>query len=207
MRMRLLIIAAAGLALGGISAAMLVPGGIERIVGTLGGFGGAVKSVGKAQVGGPFSLVDHTGRRVSETNFRGKHMLVYFGFTYCPDVCPLGLQVMSAALDQIGDAAQRVTPVFVSVDHERDTPEQLKLYMSSFHKSFVGLTGSAEEIAAVAKAYRVYYKKVEDKKSTAGFTVDHTSIIYLMDAKGEFVTHFTHATSVDALAQALRKVL
>ncbi len=203
MRLRLVVVALLGLILGGLGAILVLPGGVDRVAALF----GAVKSVGKAQVGGPFTLTDFNGRRVTDKDFRGKHMLVYFGFTYCPDVCPQGLQVMSAALDQIGAAADKVTPIFISLDHERDTPEQMKLYLSSFHKSFVGLTGSADDIAAAAKAYRVYYKKVDDPKSTAGYTVDHTSIVYLMDPSGAFVSHFTHATNVDALAEALRKVL
>jgi len=166
-----------------------------------------VTSIGKAAVGGPFTLTDHTGRRVTDKDFRGKYMLVYFGFTFCPDVCPSGLQVISAALDELGPKADKITPIFITVDPERDTPEQLAQYVSSFHPRLIGLTGTPEEIQAVAKEYRVYYRKVKDEKSTAEYTVDHTSIIYLMNPQGEFVTHFTHATPVATMVEKLKKVL
>jgi protein SCO1/2 len=130
-----------------------------------------------------------------------------FGFTYCPDICPSGLQVISAALEQMGPKADKVVPIFISVDHERDTPEQLKLYLQSFHRRMVGLTGTAEEIAAAAKAYRVYYKKVVDEKSTAGFTYDHSALIYFMGPDGKYVTHFSHAAGPDAIAAQLAKIL
>jgi len=181
---------------------MVIPGALDRVLAPA-----QVMSVGKAAVGGPFTLTDHTGRRVTDKDFRGQYMLVYFGFTFCPDVCPSGLQAISATLDQLGPKAEKITPVFISVDPERDTPEQLALYVSSFHPRLVGLTGSPEEIQSVAKAYRVYYNKVKDEKSTAEYTIDHTSIIYLMDPKGEFVTHFTHATPVATMAEKLEKVL
>lgn len=163
-------------------------------------------SVGKALVGGPFSLVDHKGNRVTDKDFRGRYMLVLFGFTYCPDVCPSGLQVMAAALDKLGRKGEQVTPMFVSVDPERDTPAQLAQYVASFHPRLIGLTGSAEEVAAVAKAYRVYFKKVRDEKSTAAYTVDHTALIYLMGPDGAYVAHFTHATGVDAIVERLGKL-
>lgn len=186
--------------IGGLIAMAVLPGGRERL------FSG-LPTAGKALVGGPFSLVDHTGRRVTDQDFRGQYMLVYFGFTYCPDVCPSGLQVIAAALEKLGAKADRITPVFITVDPERDTPAQLAEYVKSFHPRLVGLTGTKAEIDATAKAYRVYYKKVEDEKSTAGFTFDHTSIIYLMDPSGTYVTHFSHTTDVDTLAGRLAKVL
>jgi len=200
MRSRLVILAAIAFAIGGLAAFLASPTMRERL------FPQTI-SVGQALVGGPFSLVDQTGKRVTEADFRGKYMLIMFGFTYCPDICPSGLQVMSAALQQVGPKADQIVPVFVSVDHERDTPEQLALYVKSFHPRLVGLSGTAAEIAAAAKAYRVYYKKVADEKSTAGFTYDHSALIYLMGPDGRYVTHFSHATGPDALAAGLRKVL
>lgn len=186
--------------LGGIVAMAILPGGRERL------FSG-LPSAGKALVGGPFSLVDHTGRSVTDKDFRGRYMLVYFGFTYCPDVCPSALQVIAAALQKLGPKADRIVPLFITVDPERDTPAQLADYVKSFDPRLVGLTGTPREIDAAAKAYRVYYKKVQDDKSTAGYTFDHTSMIYLMDPNGIYVTHFSHTTSVDTLAQRLAKVL
>lgn len=202
MRFRLLGLIAAGFVGGALVALAVVPGAFDWLKAPT-----QAVSVGKAAVGGPFTLTDHTGRRVTDKDFRGKYMLVYFGFTFCPDVCPSGLQVISAALDQLGPKADKITPVFISVDPERDTPEQLAQYVSSFHPRLVGLTGTPEEIQNVAKAYRVYYRKVKDEKSTAEYTVDHTSIIYLMGPDGEFIAHFSHATPVAAMAEKLEKVL
>ncbi len=202
MRLRLLALTVAGFVGGAVVGLAVVPGALDSLQAP-----SQVMSVGKATVGGPFTLTDHTGRRVTDKDFRGKYMLVYFGFTYCPDVCPSGLQVMSAALDQLGAKAEKITPMFISVDPERDTPEQLAQYVPSFHPRLIGLTGTPEEIQAVAKAYRVYYRKVKDEKSTAEYTVDHTSIIYLMGPEGEFITHFTHATPVATMVEKLEKVL
>lgn len=200
MRARLVIIAALAFVFGGLAAILALPGARDHLL-------PSATSVGQALVGGPFSLTDQNGRRVTDADFRGKYMLILFGFTYCPDICPSGLQVMSAALDQLGPKGDKVVPIFISVDHERDTPEQLKMYLDSFHKRMVGLTGSAEEIAAAAKAYRVYYKKVTDEKSTAGFTYDHSALMYLMGPDGKYVTHFSHAAGPDAIAQRLAKIL
>jgi len=200
MNLRLAAVALVALLLGGVMALAILPGPREQI-------SSALPSTGRALVGGPFTLVDHTGKTVTEKDFRGRFMLIYFGFTNCPDVCPSGLQVMSAALDKVGAKAAEVTPILITVDRERDTPEQLASYVPSFHPRLVGLTGSSEQIAAALKAYRVYAKRVDDPKSAAGFTFDHTSLIYLMDREGAYVAHFTHATSVDRIAERLAKVL
>jgi protein SCO1 len=162
---------------------------------------------GKALVGGPFSLVDHTGRRVTDKDFLGRPMLVFFGYTNCPDICPSGLQVVSAALDKLGDRAKTVQPVFVSIDPARDTPEKLAEYLKSFSPRLIGLTGSAEETAAAAKAYRVFYQKVEDEKSKDTYSMDHSAIFYLMGADGAFITHIPHTTDVDKVVAALNKSL
>ncbi len=164
-------------------------------------------TAGKALVGGPFSLTSHTGQRVTNKNFAGSYMLIYFGFTYCPDVCPSGLQVMSAAIDKLGVKGQKIVPILITVDPERDTPEQLAKYVTQFHPRLVGLTGTPEEIRDVAKAYRVYYNKVKDEKSTAGYTVDHSALFLLMDPQGNYVAHFTHGTSVDAMAKRLLEIV
>jgi protein SCO1/2 len=200
MNFRLAAVAVAAALIGGAIALVLLPGPREQIVQSL-------PSTGKALVGGPFELVDHTGKKVTDADFRGRFMLVYFGFTYCPDVCPSGLQVMSAALDQAGSKADQITPILITVDPQRDTPEQLAQYVPSFHPRLVGLTGSPDQVAAALKAYRVYAKKVEDPKSSAGYTYDHSSIIYLMDRQGNYVAHFTHATPVERIAERLKQVL
>ena len=200
MNFRLAAVALAAMIIGGLVALAVLPGPREQVSNVL-------PSTGRALVGGPFTLVDHTGKTVTDQDFRGRFMLVYFGFTHCPDVCPSGLQVMAAALDKLGAKAEQVTPILMTVDPDRDTPEQLASYVPSFHPRLVGLTGTPEQVAAALKAYRVYAKKVEDPKSAAGFTFDHTSLIYLMDRNGEYVAHFTHATSVDRIAERLEKVL
>ncbi len=200
MRARLGLIAGLAFLLGGLAALIALPGARDRLL-------PRSPSVGQALVGGVFNLTDHTGKRVSDRDFHGRYMLVMFGFTYCPDICPSGLQVMSAALDSLGSKADRIAPVFISFDHERDTPQQLALYVKSFHPRLVGLTGTAEEIATAARAYRVYYKKSQDEKSTAGFTYDHSALIYLMGPDGAYVAHFSHAAGTDAIAARLHKLL
>lgn len=157
---------------------------------------------GTADVGGPFTLTAHTGERVSDDGFRGKYMLVAFGFTSCPDVCPAQLQVMTAALDDLGPLAERIQPVFITIDPERDTVARLAEYMAHFHPRLIGLTGTQEEIASVAEAYHVWYEKVQEAGS-ADYLMDHTSITYLMDPEGEFVQHFSFGISADALGEAL----
>ena len=188
-----LIAALAGL-IGGIA---FIPGAVDRLFATR-----EPATTGRALVGGPFEMTDHNGRRVTEKDFQGRLMLVYFGFTYCPDICPAGLQVVTAALEELGTDANRIVPIFITVDPERDTPEQMKQYVSSFHKSFIGLTGSKEDVAQAAKAYRVYYRKVQDEL-LSDYTMDHTSFLYLMGADGQFITHFPHSIDPEKLAERL----
>jgi protein SCO1/2 len=134
-------------------------------------------------------------------------MLVFFGFTNCPDICPSGLQVMSAALDKVGSKAADVVPVFITLDAQRDTPGKLAQYLKSFHPRLVGLTGSAEELAAVAKAYRVYYQKIADEKTPDSYSYDHSAIFYLMGKDGVFLSPLPHTTSVNELATSLSSAL
>jgi len=191
-RTQLLLVFAAALALtlGGIAAMTLLKDAE------------VARSTGTALVGGPFTLTSQTGKRVSDADFRGQYMLVVFGYTYCPDVCPAELQVMSAALDEMGQKAERVQPVFITIDPERDTVAALKDYMTHFHPRFVALTGTPEEIAAVAKAYRVYYARAKGGGET-DYLMDHTSIIYLMGPDGAFVKHFPYGTDAKALAEGI----
>jgi len=200
--LRLALYIFAGFWFGGLAAFTLFPAARERLLPSIN-----VRSVGQALVGGPFTLTDHTGKRVTDQDFRGKLLLVFFGFTNCPDVCPTALQVMAAALDKLGPNAARITPVLISVDPAHDTPAVLATYVASFHPRLVGLTGSQAEIDAVAKAYRVYIKKVPDPKSTAGYTIDHSSIIYVIGPDGAYRSHFTHATSPDVMAERLSGLL
>lgn len=160
-------------------------------------------SVGTAAIGGAFSLTNQFGKRVSEKDFAGRYLLVFFGFTHCPDVCPAGLQVMSAALDKLGAKAGGVMPIFVTVDPARDTPEVMKAYVSAFHPRLVGLTGTEAEIQAATKTYRVYAKRVDDPGSPGGYTMDHSGFIYLMDRAGAYLTHFSHGANPDEIANRI----
>jgi protein SCO1/2 len=156
-------------------------------------------------IGGPFALTDQYGVRRTDADFRGKFMLVYFGFTYCPDVCPTDLQQMGLAVDQLGAAGELVQPIFITVDPERDTSEHLKDYVAMFHARFIALTGDAISINDAARAYRVYYAKVELAKSD--YTVDHSAFIYLMGRNGEFLGFFPPGTSAEVLAGTLRPLV
>jgi len=160
-------------------------------------------TVDKVQLGGPFTLTDQNGAKRSDAEFRGKYMLVFFGYTFCPDVCPTTLAVMSAALDKMGPAADRIVPIFISVDPARDTPEVVKAYLSAFGSRFVGLTGTEEEIANTARAYRVYVQA--NKEQGANYTVDHSGVVYLMDRSGEFLANYSLSVAPDELATDLAR--
>jgi len=156
-------------------------------------------------IGGAFALIDQNGKRRTDADFRGKFMLVYFGFTYCPDVCPTDLQQMGLAVDRLGAAGDAVQPIFITVDPERDTPEHLKDYVANFHPRFIGLTGDAPAIHEVTRVYRAYYAKVDLGKSD--YTVDHSSFIYLMGRDGEYFGFFPPGTSADILVGTLRPLV
>lgn len=161
---------------------------------------------GREPVGGSFSLTDHTGRLRTERDFQGKLMLIYFGFTYCPDICPTDLQSIGLALDELGQAADKVQPLFITVDPERDTAQHLKEYLPLFHPRLIGLTGDTSAIRAAADAYKVYYEKVSDKQGDS-YTVDHTAFIYLMGADGRYIGFFPPGTSPERIAVTLREQL
>lgn len=167
----------------------------------------SAQGTGKALIGGPFELVSHDGRTVTPADFAGKHMLVFFGFTHCPDVCPAKLNTISIALEDLGPLADRVTPIFITVDPERDTPERMAQYVSNFSADIVGLTGTPEQIKRAAKAYRVYYAKVELKNSATRYLMDHSAFTYLMDGNGEYVTHFAYGESAANMTERLRREL
>jgi protein SCO1/2 len=163
-------------------------------------------TTGEALIGGPFELVDQTGNKVTDQTYKGKLMLIYFGFTYCPDACPTALGVMSAAIEKLGTVGDRVVPILITVDPERDTPAVLKDYVSNFHPRMVGLTGTAEQIAQAAKAYRVFYQKAPG--ATPGeYLMDHTTLVYLMDENGKYITHFGPDATPDQMAKEIRKHL
>ena len=154
-------------------------------------------------VGGPFELTDHTGKPRTSSDFRGKLMLVYFGFTYCPDVCPTDLQAIGLALDKLGSDGDSVQPLFITVDPERDTKEHLAEYVRMFHPRLIGLTGSAAAIRKAADTYKVYYAKA-DGKEASDYTVDHTAFIYLMDRDGNYLGFFPPGTSADRMVEIIR---
>jgi protein SCO1/2 len=163
---------------------------------------GRVVTTGVADVGGPFHLVDHTGKTVTEQDFRGRYMLIYFGYSFCPDVCPTTLGVMAEALQKLGAESRRVVPVFITIDPERDTPKVLADYMKAFGPQFVGLTGSTQAIKDVEKKYRVYAAKRPLEKG--GYGMDHSSVLYLMGPNGKLVSFYDEAISPDDLAKELR---
>lgn len=200
MRARLIAFVIAGFLIGAIAGA-----GALLVANPQGGQ--PVQSSGAALIGGPFSLVGADGKPVTDRDFRGRYMLIFFGFTHCPDICPAELQVIAQALEQLGDKAKTVVPIFITLDPERDTPEAMANYVKSFGPNFVGLTGSPEAIAAAAKAYRVAYSKVENKDSAGDYSVDHSALVYLMDPEGRYATHFSYGLSADQMAEKLGKLL
>lgn len=194
MRMKLLLTILLAFALGGGLAFILRPAGP----------GGGT---GEAQIGGPFTLVDQTGKTVTEKDYAGRHLLVMFGFTHCPDICPTALQVMAGTLDALGTKADKIAPLFITVDPGRDTPEIMNGYVSAFHPKIQGLTGSQAQITAVTRAYRVFARRVDDAGSPDGYTMDHSAFIYLMDPSGRYVMHFRHNASPDEIASRIAPLL
>jgi cytochrome oxidase Cu insertion factor (SCO1/SenC/PrrC family) len=173
-----------------------------------GGEAPALASRGSVEIGGPFSLIDQDGKPVTDADFRGRYMLVYFGYTYCPDVCPTSLNRNIQALDLLDPAeASKIQPILISVDPARDTPAHLKEYVGYFSPRLVGLAGNDEQVAAAAKAYGVYYAKVDNPDDPEHYLVDHTSITYLIGPDGRFVQHFRHDLAPDEMAAQLRKIL
>jgi protein SCO1/2 len=200
MRTRLLVFIVAGFLIGALTAAAVLlltaPDGTRQ-----------VQSSGTALVGGPFSLIGADGKTVTDQDFRGRYMLVFFGFTHCPDICPAELQVIAEALDKLGDKAAKVVPIFITVDPVRDDPKTMEEYVKSFGPNFVGLTGSPDAIAAAAKAYRVAYTKAENTASPENYNVDHSALVYLMDTNGQYLAHFPYGTGAQEMAEKLDRFL
>lgn len=160
--------------------------------------------VGKASIGGPFQLVDGVGKTVSDTDFRGKFMIIYFGYTFCPDVCPTSLGEIAAALDMLSpEQLEKVVPIFISIDPERDTPEVVGAYVKHFHSRLLGLTGSLDAVKSVAKSYKAYFSKGESD-ADGDYPVDHTSYTYVVGPDGQFVTAYRHATPAQDMAKSLK---
>lgn len=160
---------------------------------------------GAAAIGGPFHLVDQNGRTVTDADFKGEPFLVFFGFTHCPDACPTTLLELSDVLDKLGNDADKLHVLFITIDPERDNPGALKDYLSSFNSHLVGLTGDLEAVTTVAKAYHVYFKKVP--LEGGDYTMDHTALVYLMNKDGRFVAPFSLKRSPQDAAADLRRLL
>lgn len=162
-----------------------------------------------AEIGGPFSLVNSDNKPMTDKDFLGKPMLIYFGYTMCPDVCPTSLSLMGAAMDEVEkqapEIASKIQPIFISIDPERDTPKLMGEYSKSggFAKGLIGLTGTDAQIKVAARAYKVGYRKAEAANSAANYTMDHTSLIYLVDSKGKLATFFSDGGDPQEMAQCI----
>jgi len=156
----------------------------------------------RGPIGGPFVLVDHTGKTRTDEDFRGKLLLIYFGYSYCPDVCPTDLQQISLAIKGLGTAGEAIQPLFITLDPERDTAAHLADYVPLFHPRLIGLTGSAEQIRRVALAYKVYYAKYPP--GSPDYVVDHSSFIYLIDENGKYIGFFPPGTTADRMIEIIK---
>lgn len=173
------------------------------------GQSGTVIASGTAAIGGPFTLVNTKGETVTEDVLLGKPSLIYFGFSYCPDVCPTALQKMGALQARADKQGKRLNYILITIDPERDTPESLAPYITSrgFPLGLQGFSGNQEQINTAAAAYRVYAQKAEDPGSAAEYTMDHSDIIYLMNADGTFADVFTHNDSLPEMEKRVKAAL
>jgi cytochrome oxidase Cu insertion factor (SCO1/SenC/PrrC family) len=167
----------------------------------------AITTANTIQLGGAFTLVAHTGETVSDTDFQGKYLLVFFGYTFCPDVCPTSLQEMAMTLDALGSEAAMVQPLFITIDPQRDTPEVLAEYVAAFDARIIGLTGTPEQIAAVAKAYRAYYARSDTASGGDTYLMDHSAFIYLMGPDGRFLKALSHREPAAEIVKTIRSYL
>ncbi len=194
---------------GGLSTVLLLGGGNmagnDQIIVVNKGSRPAENASSAPPVGGPFNLVDGEGKLVSNADFAGQNLLIFFGFTHCPDVCPQTLSTLSRALELIGKDINKVQPLFITVDPLRDTPDVVKAYIANFHPKLIGLTGTSRQVSAAMRAYRIYAAKMgDDLHVTSDYQVDHTSITYLMGPDGAFKTFFSLGDSPEAIASKLR---
>lgn len=165
-------------------------------------------SSGIPDIGGDYSLVNHNGKVVSRDAYLGKYVLIFFGYTFCPDICPTTLNTFSRVIDLLGQNAEKVKPVFVSIDPIRDSPEHLKSYLKHFHKNFDGLTGSIEQIEQVKKVFRIYAMKSEqDSADNKDYLMDHSSVSYLLGPDGKFITFFRYGADVDTIVSKIRELI
>ncbi len=156
-----------------------------------------------ADMRGPFDLIDHNGRRTTEADFKGEKVLLYFGYTFCPDICPTSLQDMSAALDLLGSDGEKIRPLFITVDPDRDTQAHMADYVALFHERLTGLTGPKERTDAVARSFRVYHS-IRTDIDPVDYPVDHSSYTYLLDEDWNLMLVFRHGTSPEIMAQAIK---
>jgi len=159
------------------------------------------------QMGGPFTLNDGDGHTVTDRTYRGKWMLVYFGYTFCPDVCPTTLSDIASALAKLGSRAADVAPLFITVDPERDTAPVMREYVRAFDSRIIGLTGTPAQVAAVARKYHVFYQKADNGTQGNDYLVDHSALIYVIDPSGQFAAYFSHGTTSDAIASGLKQLM
>jgi protein SCO1/2 len=162
---------------------------------------------GTAAIGGSFTLQDQKGNTVSDKDLRGKWSLVFFGFTSCPDICPMGLSAIDNTLQQLGSQASKIQPVFITLDSAHDTPEVLASYLSHFNSPWLGLTGTSIQVDAAAGAYRVYYARQDLPESELGYTINHSGYIYLMGPDGKYRAHFNHNDAPEIIAAGVQKAL
>jgi len=167
---------------------------------------GTGQDVGTVAIGGPFTLVDQDGKTVTDADFKGQLTLVYFGYTFCPDACPTALGTITAALNKLGADADKVTPIFITIDPARDTQQVMKEYAGNFHPRLRALTGTPDQVAAAAHAYRVYFAKAEGG-DPQHYLMDHSTIIYLMDRDGHYLAHFGPEATPDDIVAELKKDL
>jgi cytochrome oxidase Cu insertion factor (SCO1/SenC/PrrC family) len=162
---------------------------------------------GEALIESEFSLVNHAGKPVTDEDFEGTWQLVFFGFTSCPDVCPTMLNDVSAVLMELGNDAEKVAPLFISVDPERDTPQVMAEYVANFDPRIAGLTGSPEQIKEASQAFRAYYAKAKQEGGSDSYTMDHSAFLYLMDPEGEYASHFSPSDEPVTIAKKVRAYL
>ncbi len=159
-------------------------------------------------IGGPFSLINQNGEPVNDTDFKGRHMLIFFGYTYCPDVCPMTMTNISGAMDLLGEDAKLVQPLFITIDPLRDTPDQIKAYLEHFHKSFIGLTGTRKQVESAKKAFKIFAQKAnQDPNDAEDYLMDHSSITYLMGPDGKLEAFFSRNAESGAIVQKILEFL
>ena len=164
-------------------------------------------TLSSAKTGGPFILMDHNNNTVTDKSFRGKYMLMLFGYTFCPDICPTGMQELASVMDLLGDDAKQFQPIFITVDPERDTIEVMRDYVQAFDDRIIGLIGSKSAIASMAKKYRVKFARVEETPGTPGYTMDHGASLILMDPEGNYIRRFGYGTSAEKIVNFLKNEL